>query len=98
VIYRDFLQDAARARRELRKVWQDHTTSRLGDDALFQEALLAHRAHDRAGTCEPLRLLVTQMKDSRYAPCAVELCPSLTADASAPRACHAYIKRAAGLP
>jgi tetratricopeptide (TPR) repeat protein len=98
-IYRDRLSDDARARRELRKVWQEHPASRLGDDALFQEALLAHRANDVAGTCEPLRLLVTKLKDSRYAPCARELCPSLKAHgATTPAACRDYIKRAAELP
>jgi tetratricopeptide (TPR) repeat protein len=96
-IYRDVLKDDARARRELRKVWQEHPTSRLGDDALFQEALIALRTGDRTGACAALRVLVTKNEDSRYVPCAVELCPSLTADAGAPRACHEYIKRAAGL-
>jgi tetratricopeptide (TPR) repeat protein len=97
-IYRDSLHDDARARRELRKVWQEHPTSRLGDEALFEEALLARRGGDLAGTCEPLRLLVTEAKSSRYAPCAALLCPSLKPDEAAPRDCHDYIKRAAGLP
>lgn len=97
-IYRDALRDNARARRELRKVWQEHPTSRLGDDALFEEARLARQDGDAAGTCEPLRLLVTKRKDSRYVPCAALLCPSLKPDATAPRDCHDYIKRAAGLP
>ncbi len=96
-IYRDELRDSARARRELRKVWELYPTSRLGDDALFQEALVARGDGDQVGTCAPLRLLVTQRRDSRYAPCAPLLCPGLKVDAAAPRACHDYIKRAAGL-
>jgi len=94
-IYRDVLHDPARARTELRKVWQNHPSSRLVDDALFQEALLARTAGDQAGTCAPLSIIVRQLPDSRYVPCAHLLCSEL---AESPRACHDYIKRAAGLP
>jgi tetratricopeptide (TPR) repeat protein len=94
-IYRDQLQDPARARRELRKVWEKHGKSRLVDDALFQEALLARRANDESGTCAPLSIIVRHLPDSRYAACAHLLCNTL---AATPRDCHDYIKRAAGLP
>ena len=94
-IYRDVLHDPARARRELRKVWQNHPTSRLVDDALFEEALLAHSAGDDAGTCAPLSLLVQKLPDSRYAACAHLLCATL---AATPHECHDYIKRQAGVP
>jgi TolA-binding protein len=94
-IYRDVLHDPLRARSELRKVWQNHPTSRLVDDALFQEALLAHSAGDEAGACAPLSIIVQRLPDSRYVPCAHLLCAAL---AAAPRDCHDYIKRAAGLP
>lgn len=94
-IYRDVLHDDARARRELRKVWEKHPKSTLVDDALFQEALLARKANDEAGTCAPLSIIVKQLPDSRYAACAHLLCTKLTAT---PNACHDYIKRAAGLP
>jgi len=94
-IYRDQLQDPARARRELRRVWEKHAKSRLVDDALFQEALLAHQANDAAGTCAPLSIIVQQLPDSRYAACAHLLCSTLRAT---PGECHDYIKRAAGLP
>jgi hypothetical protein len=67
----------------------------LVDDALFEEALLAHSANDRAGTCAPLTIIARSLPESRYAPCAHLLCPAL---APAARACHDYIKRAAGLP
>jgi tetratricopeptide (TPR) repeat protein len=95
-IYRDQLHDEARARRELRKVWLNHPKSRLVDDALFEEALLARRAGDRAGTCAPLEIIVTSQPDSRYAPCVGLLCDTLTPPAG--RDCHDYIKREAGLP
>jgi len=94
-IYRDHLHDPARARRELRKVWQNHGKSRLVDDALFQEARLARDAGDAAGTCAPLAILVRQRPDSRYAACAHLLCATLAATSGE---CHDYIKRAAGLP
>lgn len=94
-IYRDALHDAARARRELRKVWLNHPKNRLADDALFEEALLARAANDERGACEPLGIIVSKLPESRYAACAHELCSSLPAGAAP---CHDYIKRAAGLP
>ena len=95
-IYRDELHDAARARRELRKVWLEHPSSRLVDDALFEEALLARRAGDQEGTCAPLQIIASKRPDSRFAPCAHLLCDSLASLAG--RDCHDYIKREAGLP
>jgi tetratricopeptide (TPR) repeat protein len=94
-IYGDVLHDAVRARRELRKVWLAHPTSRLVDDALFAEALLAHAASDDAGACAPLVIIVQKRPDSRYVACAHLLCPALS---PAPSACHDYIKRNAKLP
>jgi TolA-binding protein len=94
-IYRDELHDPARARVELRKVWQRHPKSQLADDALFQEALLAKGASDETGACSAASILVTQLPGSRYAACAHLLCARL---AATPSACHEYIKRAAGLP
>ena len=94
-IYRDSLHDDKRARIELRKLWERHPKSRLVDDALFQEALLAHRAGDRAGACDPLRIIVSQLSESRYVPCAHQLCDSLPKTPG--RDCRGYIERAAGL-
>lgn len=94
-IHRDILHDAARARRELRKVWERHPTSRLVDDALFQEALLAHRAGDSAATCTALGILVSKRPDSRYVPCAHQLCSSLPEARG--RSCRDYIMRGGGL-
>jgi TolA-binding protein len=92
-IWRDVLKEPRRARRELHKVWERHRTSRLVDDALFQEAILAHRAGDDA--CAPLSIIAKQLPDSRYAACAHLLCATLAATRND---CHDYIKRAAGLP
>lgn len=93
-IYRDVLHDPDAARRELRRVWERHPQSRLVDDALFQEALVARSQGDAAGACSPLRILTERVPGSRYAACAPLLCPSLPGD---PRACHDYIKRDANL-
>lgn len=90
-VVRDHLGDAERARRELRKVWSNHPTSRLADDALFEEAMLARRSGDRAGTCAPLEIIVSRLPDSRYAPCAHSLCEALR-DLPG-RECRAYILR-----
>lgn len=94
-IYRDALRDPARARSELRKVWLNHPKSRLADDALFEEALVARQSGDLPGTCAPLSILVQKLPESRYAACAHELCDALPASASP---CHDYIKRDAKLP
>lgn len=94
-IYRDVLGDSKRARVELRRVWERHRTSLLVDDALFQEALLAKQSGDASGTCAPLSILVKELPDSRYAPCAHLLCPQLAALAD--RECRNYIQREAGL-
>jgi hypothetical protein len=95
-IHRDNLHDPAAARRELRRVWLNHPTSRLVDDALFEEALLAHQSGDAAGACAPLEIIVTKLQDSRYAPCAHQLCSKLSALPG--RDCRDYIEREAGLP
>jgi tetratricopeptide (TPR) repeat protein len=76
-IYRDTLDDPERARREFRRVYAEHPTSVLRDDALWQEALVARALGDQAGTCAPLGLLVEHLPDSRFAPCAQRLCSSL---------------------
>jgi len=94
-IYRDVLHDPTGARFELRQVWVRHPQSALVDDALFEEAKVAYDAGDPPGSCAALRLLLQQRPDSRYAACAHLLCPAL---GPAPRACHDYIRREAGLP
>jgi len=91
-LYRDRLGDAARARREFRKVWDDHPTSLLKDDALWNEALLARGAGDRRAACASVALLADEAPDSRYVPCGKLLCESAAADARG--ACRGYIERA----
>ncbi|HVJ17265.1 MAG TPA: tetratricopeptide repeat protein [Polyangiaceae bacterium] len=89
-LYRDKLADPARARAEFRRVWNEHPTTLLRDDALFEEALIAHKEGDRAGTCQALGLLIEDATDSRFAPCAPRLCPSLKAPDERP--CRDYLR------
>ncbi len=90
-LYRDELHDATAARLAFHSVFVDYPTSTLRDDALWQEALLARRTSETAA-CRPLALLVAELPDSRFAPCARELCPALSPMAD--RQCRAYIERA----
>jgi tetratricopeptide (TPR) repeat protein len=89
-LYRDDLNDPEAARRAFHQVYLDYPTSTLQDDALWQEALLAHSSSQTAA-CEPLALLVAQLPDSRFAPCAHELCATL--HPMAERQCHDYIRQ-----
>jgi len=90
-LFRDRLADPARARREFRRVYDEHPTSPLRDDALWNEARLAHAAGDRDGACSAVETLVEHFQDSRYAPCARALCASVEPGKGA---CHAYVLRA----
>jgi tetratricopeptide (TPR) repeat protein len=92
-LYRDEIHDPAAARRAFRTVYDDYPSSTLRDDALWQEALLARRSSD-AEACAPLALLVRDLPDSRYAPCAREVCPRLQLPVA--RECRDYIRRELG--
>ena len=87
-IARDHLGDRDRAQREFHRVWTDHPTSRLGDDALFEEALLAVASGDREAACASAKLFAERARDSRYARCVRELCPGMAARSG--RACPSY--------
>ncbi|HET7540133.1 MAG TPA: tetratricopeptide repeat protein [Polyangiaceae bacterium] len=89
-LYRDARHDPAAARRAFRGVFTDYPTSTLRDDALWQEARLARGASEQ-DACEPLQLLVRNLPDSRYVPCAHEICAKIAPVAR--RACAGYIER-----
>lgn len=100
-LYRDVLGDLTQARKEYRRFYKEFPNSRLRDDALWQEALLAKRQRDDEGACEPVKLLVKEFPLSRYAPCAKLLCKDAPAaktqeqkkgKQSEPE-CRDYIKR-----
>lgn len=92
VLYRDALHDHAAARRELRTLFSDFKTSTLRDDALWEEAKLAAQDNDTAAACEAITLLLRELPDSRYAPCARLVCATAPSRVQS-EACHAYLQR-----
>ena len=88
-LYRDALHDPAAARRAFHNVFVDYPTSTLRDDALWQEALILRSASPNEA-CAPLSLLVKELPDSRFAPCAHELCAAVRPIAD--RQCRDYIE------
>jgi TolA-binding protein len=91
-LYRDALGDDAGARDAFLKLWSDHPTSLLRDDALWQAALLAVRMGKRDEACSDARTLTREMPESRFAPCADIVCPSIRTTGGR---CHDYVRREA---
>lgn len=89
-LYRDRIGDKPRAVKEFRRVWDEHPTSLLRDDALWQAARLERELGHADGACKLLEKLVRDAPDSRFSRCANVLCPSLT---PAKGDCHAYVVR-----
>lgn len=97
-LYRDRLNDPAQARREMRKLAELFPKSSLVPPTLFDEALLARKLGDNEGACDAARSLVKVDPESRYAACAPELCPGVSAPPKAIE-CRAYLRdRIAGRP
>jgi tetratricopeptide (TPR) repeat protein len=90
-LYRDRLGDPLGARREFHRVFSEHDTSVLRDDALWNEALLAARTGDSNATCGVLSLLGRELPDSRYVACAPLLCPAIPPKRGPE--CRSYLKR-----
>jgi tetratricopeptide (TPR) repeat protein len=93
ILYRDALRDHAMARREFHRLYVDHRTSILRDDALWEEAKLARDAGNGDEACALAAVLTKDFPASRYAACAGALCPTAQA---APGRCHAYLIRPGG--
>ena len=93
-LYRDARRDPRAARTAFRRVFLDYPTSTMRDDALWQEALLS-RLEPTADACQPLKLLISELADSRYAPCARKLCPELP---RGQRECATYIESQLATP
>lgn len=89
-IYRDELGELELARNSFLELWNEHTTSRLRDDALWQAALIDFRAGDVTRSCNLLSRLLVEQPSSRYAACAPLACPEL--DFAGTR-CHRYVAR-----
>jgi hypothetical protein len=101
-LYRDALGDPRAARRAFDRVFTEHETSTLRDDALWNEALLA-RPDDPTDACRVLARLARALPDSRYVPCIPLICP----DVARPQAttaqkpateCRAYLQRELARP
>jgi tetratricopeptide (TPR) repeat protein len=90
VLYRDRLHDRTAARREFHRLYAEHTTSTLRDDALWEEAKLARDDGSANDACALTADLLRDFPSSRYAACAKTICP--TAPAPEGR-CHAYLLR-----
>jgi tetratricopeptide (TPR) repeat protein len=90
-LYRDSVGDESRAVEEFRRVWSEHPTSLLRDDALWQAARLARGLGRADEACSIAKTLVTEAPDSRFAPCVRALCPT---QEPAKGRCHDYVLRA----
>lgn len=90
LIYRDKLHDHASARRELHKLYTDHTTSTLRAVALWDEAILAKEDGDKSAACTLTETIAKDLPDSRYASCGKLLCDGAP---EPKKPCHDYIAR-----
>lgn len=93
VLYRDKLHDNAKARREFHRLYKDHDTSTLRDDALWEEARLASKDGDADDACSLVKQLRKDFPESRYARCARLLCPELEMSKDE-RECPSYVESA----
>jgi len=91
------LGDREGARRTLHELYANFRSSELRDDALWNEARLFREDRQPAEACDRLRTLVSELRDSRFVPCASALCPEIVRpkDSRAPKACHSYLLREA---
>ena len=94
-IQEEKLHDRAKARDSLHRLYSDFQTSPLRDDALWREAELWRKDGDASTSCSRLSTLTSDFPDSRYVPCAIDKCPSITrpSKSKAPKSCHAYLTR-----
>jgi outer membrane protein assembly factor BamD (BamD/ComL family) len=99
-IYENQLNDRAKARATLHRLYTDFATSTLRDDALWREAELWRKDGDEKTACSRLETLTDDFPDSRYVPCATLRCPSIkrATKSKAPATCHAYLLRETGKP
>ncbi|MDB4934316.1 MAG: hypothetical protein JWP87_1288 [Labilithrix sp.] len=99
-IYENQLDDRAKARETLHRVYTDFTTSTMRDDALWREAELWRKDGNASTACDRLSTLAGDFPDSRYVPCASLRCPSIkrAAKSKAPATCHEYLLRETGAP
>jgi outer membrane protein assembly factor BamD (BamD/ComL family) len=94
-LYEERLDDRAKARETLHRLYRDFKTSTLRDDALWREAELWQKDGAKETACARLSTLTSDFPDSRYVPCAIERCASIRrpAKSKAPMTCHPYLLR-----
>ena len=92
-LYRDRLNDRARARDAFHRFYVDFVHSTKRDEALWLEAALWRDDGHVAEGCDRLATLVHDFPDSRYVPCAVATCAAIArpAHSKAPNECHRYL-------
>lgn len=90
-LYRDRLGDREAARRAFRRVYEEHETSILADDAMWWEAVLERRDGRTDGACDLGEDLRDRFPSSRYVRCLNDLCSSLASGGQRP--CPSYILR-----
>jgi tetratricopeptide (TPR) repeat protein len=91
-----YMHDNARARDQLHHIYADYTTSRVRPEALWLEAELWRDDGDADKSCDRLKTLVSDFPDSRYVPCATDVCAGKVArpeKSEAPKWCHPYLMR-----
>jgi len=88
-LYRDRLADREAARQAFRRVYQEHETSILADDAMWWEAVLDRRDGRVDDACELGDDLRDRFPSSRYVRCLNALCPRLESGGTRP--CPSYV-------
>lgn len=91
-LYRDKLHDTRSARKEFHALYAGHPTSTMRDDALWNEAVLAHADGDKGDACALATTLRKEFSDSRYARCGQLVCDSVK-PAPNEKPCANYIER-----
>jgi tetratricopeptide (TPR) repeat protein len=94
-LLRDALHDHTRARACVHELYAEFTTSELRDDALWEESRLAREDGDTSAACATASTLVREFPDSRFVPCALAECATLSRPqkSGAPSECHAYVAK-----
>ncbi|HHH29413.1 MAG TPA: tetratricopeptide repeat protein [Polyangiaceae bacterium] len=88
-LYRDRLGDRRAAMKAFRRVYEEHETSILADDAMWWEAVLERWDGDSGAACDLGEDLRERFPSSRYLRCLDRLCSTLPAQGSRP--CPSYI-------
>jgi len=90
-LYRDALRDDRAARDEFRRVAENHATSILADDAIWQAALASKRLGDDDDACRTATRLRESYPVARYVGCLSAVCATFMPPAGT-RACPAYLQ------